>query len=570
MRLLHIYTSKRFQALFVVGITCILFIINAVHETYPDEFDNILGGWYILHGNLPYSGFFSHHGPFPYFLAAFIEIFSGQSFFRFRLVYAVFLVIVSFGTYLFLKKRLGQDATRFYPFFTVFLGILSTYYWLQMLLADNVAAFSFLPAYALITMKWFFDKNFTLADVLAVSVFSAISLYSSLTYSYLFVVLIIACLYLYYKSNYTSPFLSKRNAYPFFVLAIPHVFFLIYLLVTRSLVDYFYQNFTFNTLYYIYNYPKPEGSTFINPLRYAILIAHWSLMNFYTLLIGFKSFDFAFPVNMTMVVSNMGFFVFLIVKKQYKLAAFLLLVLIFTNVRSNPLTSKETDYQAGVYNLLSFFNMFFFLSQIYKSLNEKEVLGKKIIFSGLFLVVGLYAFFGSFHLLLRFNEKAVSKYMGTMPLIYDRPKIAPIANLLVLEDEYVWIGPFEFEELFYTKGKIPSKYHILISGVGFSQKIRQEMISDFEQNKPKVIFFDKDAEYMGWKAKDYSKHFLDFLDRNYVTLYRYKEEGAIYKSQVPIHKGEKLNLEEKMFVRRDKIKDVIQKLLEKNLIREEK
>ena len=40
-----------------IGYWVLLFWIlytNTFHEEYPDEFDNILGGYYILHGKLPY------------------------------------------------------------------------------------------------------------------------------------------------------------------------------------------------------------------------------------------------------------------------------------------------------------------------------------------------------------------------------------------------------------------------------------------------------------------------------------------------------------------------------------
>lgn len=563
----HISKTSFWKVAFVLFVS-FLFLVNALHETYPDEFDNILGGWYIVHGRLPYVGFFTHHGPIPYFLAAVVTFFSGQSFVRFRLLYAIFLLLVTFGTYLFLKKRVGSGSARFYPFFIVFLGTLSTYYWMQMLLADNVAALAFLPAYALLILKTVFQKTLTLKDVAAIVLFSAIGIYSSLTYLYLFLLIHLATLYLYFKNNPPKPLISPKALLPLLIIALPHLGFLIYLLLTKSVNDYFYQNYTFNTLYYIYNYPLPPGSTFINPIRYAVLIAHQFLINFYSLLTGIKNFDFAFPVNMTLAVGNVGFFLFLLLKKHYKLAIFVLLVLIYTNVRSNPWTSKETDYQAAVYNLLSFFNIFFLLPALYQSLNERIELAKKVVFSLLLGVVGIYSFFTLFHLILKFNDKTISKYMGTAPLVYDRPQIAPIINTVVAKDEYMWIGPFEFEELFYAKAKIPSKYHILIKGVGLSEKTSQEMVTDFNKNKPKLIMFDKNFFYLGSKTESYSKFFLDFLETNYITLLNYRKDDLAYQSVAPIHAGEKVDLETKMYIRKDKVDEVVKRLVAKGYLRE--
>src|SRR4051812_25119818 len=79
------------DVLFALGLFLFLFI-NTIHESYPDECDNILGGTYILKGILPYTGFFSHHGPIAYFVAALIASFSGHSFVGFRIFYSIFLL----------------------------------------------------------------------------------------------------------------------------------------------------------------------------------------------------------------------------------------------------------------------------------------------------------------------------------------------------------------------------------------------------------------------------------------------------------------------------------------------
>lgn len=547
------------KTLFVASVV-FSFVANSLHEKYPDEFDNILGGWLISHGKLPYIDFFTHHGPIPYFIASVITFISGQSFVRFRIIYSLLLVLIFLVGYIFLKKRLGEKIMRFYLFFIFFVGIMATYYWMQMLLADNIAAIVFLPVYALIALKWFYNKKINSIDVIAISLLSSIGFYSSLTYAYLFFIVLVATLYLYYKDNFEKKkLISKVNLYPILIFIFPHFVFLLYLLLTGSLSDYFYQNYTFNTKYYIYNYPRQEGSSFINPVRYALLIANQFFINFYTLLIGFKTFDFVYPVNMSMALANTGLILFFLFKKQYKLAMFVLFALIFTTVRSNPLNSKETDYQSGVYNIISFFNMFFVLPALYESFNDKIEPGKRVLYGLIFLIVGLYAFFSVFHLFLKFNSKILSKYMGTMPLIYDRPQIAPIINKVVSKNEYAWIGPFEFEELFYINAKNPSKYHILIAGVGRGEKTQKEMLADFERNKPIIIFFDSSFDYLGNKVESYGNFFINFLNKNYITIDNYKE-GSIYYKMVLVENRN--NIETKVYIRKDKAAEVIKKLIE--------
>lgn len=552
--------------IFLVLFIIFAFFANALHESYPDEFDNILGGSYILRGSLPYSGFFTHHGPVPYFIAALVELFSGQSFVRFRLVYAAFLITVNLAIYLLLRKRVGIKETNFYPLFIAFLGIEATYYWFHMLLADNIAALAFLFIFALLMLKKIYGKKTELADVCLVSLFSAIGLYSSLTYLYVYFIVIFATLYLFFKDNLGKIRLFSINLfYPFGIIILPHLIFFIYLVATKSLPDYLYQNFTFNTQYYIYNYPRPAGAEFINPVRYAVLIYHWFFVNLYTVLLGVKSFDFAAPLNATLAIGNVGTIIFLILKKHYKLSLFVFLLIVFTNVRSNPLTSRETDYQSAVYVVISLFCIFLLLIQLFRSLNENLNHAKRTIFNALLLIVGVYLVFTTMYLVFKFNQKVVSKYMGNQALIYDRPNISPIINNLVSKDEYAWIGPFAFEDLFYMDAKIPSKYHILIYGIGVSPKIGKEQIENFTKNKPKVIYFDREFVYLGKSVESYAEPFLNFLDKNYIQLMDFRNGNIRYQSVAPV--DSRIDIEKHLYIRRDDAEVTVSVLLDKNYIK---
>ncbi len=83
----------------------------------------------------------------------------------------------------------------------------------------------------------------------------------------------------------------------------------------------FTNQFTFNEQYYIYNYPRPPDSTHINPVRYAIVIAHDVLTDFFTLAIQIKDFNFNFPYNITLLVGNLALIIFLLSKRNYYLYA---------------------------------------------------------------------------------------------------------------------------------------------------------------------------------------------------------------------------------------------------------
>lgn len=556
---------KNWPYIFFAFLILALFLVNTLHESYPDEFDNILGGWYSLHGMFIYRDWFTHHGPIAYFLSSFVEIFSGRSFFGFRIVYSIFLFIFMFASFGYLKKSIRTFSPGFYLGFILLFGIGATYFWGHMVLADNIAAILLTPVFALILLKIYNSEHFSMKDFIFISILTSVALLTSLTYVFL-----IASIYLflaiYYSSTYDHKIKNLFNRQTYMITGIfltPYIVFLFYLLLTGSLSDFIYQAIIFNKKYYVY-YPGSSGEVTINPLRFAIVIAQEFHNNFSTLLIQVKSFEFAFPFNISLAVANTGLLIFLLLRRKYMLAFFVLFWLIFANARSNPWTSRETDYQSSVYIMTSLFNVSFLLPTIYQELKKDLEYPKKLILSMVFLLVLIYSFFNFAFLFRKFSYKTYNKYMGTQALIYDRPRIAPIVNAIATKDEYALIGPFEFEELFYMNAKLPSKYQVLLPGMGSSEKIQQELLSGLGSNKPLVIYFDRTFFILGRNPEMYGQFFLNFLDSNYTTLSDYKEGNINYKSKIPI--DDRVDLETKLYINKDKASQVIQNLLDKDLI----
>ena len=73
-----IWLKRHRKALFIFSLLLVLFVTNAFHEKYPDEFDSIVGGRYITEGKLPYR-WFQHHQPGAYVMAAGVLSFADQS-----------------------------------------------------------------------------------------------------------------------------------------------------------------------------------------------------------------------------------------------------------------------------------------------------------------------------------------------------------------------------------------------------------------------------------------------------------------------------------------------------------
>lgn len=569
-RVFGILRKENIPLLTLSVIVLLVFYTNAWHEKYPDEFDNVMGGWFMLKGSLIYRDWFTHHGPMPYFLASVIEIFSGQSFVRFRIIYELFLGCFSLFGYWYVSKSIGKKYTSFYPFLLVFLGLIATYYWFHMLLADNISAFCILPSYLLVLLKSFHKKALTIRDLWLVSILLALAFYSSLAYTYFIAIFVIFTLLEYYR--YTPLRIKKIGSYyPLIIFIIPHVVYGLYLLITGSLNDYIFDGIRFNTQYYIYNYPRAAGDTHINPLRYAIVIAHLFYTEFFTLLLGAFKFEFSFPMNLTLAVGSTGTVIFLFLKRKIRIALLVLLLIVYSNARSDPLKSAETDYQSAVYIILSLANIFFVLPALYRAAsNIVTPLAKKYLYGVLLVLISIYSVYAFLFIVRKYEDKMFLKYMGQAPLIYDRPEIAPILNTILTSNDYVYVGPFEFEELFYTNAKLATKYQILIPGMGHSPEVQEEIIKELSANKPKIIVFDKNFFILGNRSGTYGQFLLDYLADNYVTVLDYKKGTVGYASVFGRSTSSRLDIDANFYLRRDIADKLLQKMAENNFVHETK
>lgn len=542
-----------------------IFLLNTFHEKYPDEFDSIVGGRYILQGKVPYRDWFQHHQPLAYLASFFILIFSGNSFVRYRIFLAIFFFVLTTCSYLILKKRIKENIS-FYFWAVVIIAFSATYFWGQMMLADTLAAYLILPAFALVFLKGFYRESFDKKDLIIFSAFAFLGWFTSMTYTYLLFALYLYAFYLFFRSKKNGEKIVKKISEGGIILLFPFLLFSIFLLITGSLDDYYFSNITYNQNYYIYNYPRPLGAP-VNPVRYAIIIAHDFFNNFYPLLSGIKNLSFNDPFNSTLALSNLTIFILILLKRKYSLFIPFLAVLIYSNSRSNPAEIKETDYQAAVYILTSTFNGFFSFFALKKILDEKnELFSFKIVSGTVLIILGAYWFFTSFFIPLKFFQKVYAKYMGQAPLIYDRPQVAPIINKLVARDDYAWVGPFEFEELFYLQARIPSKYHWFLNHAASSDKIKTELLTDFKKNKPKIIVFNRLYAPWGGEPATFNSFFTEFLDQNYFRLFELNSKDQNFEYKWKMEKTENFNLDGDFNFDKEYKEELIQKLFDNDLI----
>lgn len=556
---------ENWRLILFFGLIYVVLFANSLHNSYPDEFDNIFGGYLVNYGFLPYKGFFSHHGPVSYFLAAILTFFTRQSFVAFRVLTSVFFLAFLVTSYVLLRRNIKKTNVNFFLLYSFILAVASTYFWGNMFLADAISGYLIIPAYSLLFLKIYQNEKLRKADFVIISLFSSLSLLNSITYIYAVAILVFVCFLYYVKSSKIQVFAreSFRKILPFvWVFLAPYLVFLVYLLVTGSLSDYFFQAIIYNKNYYIYNYPRPPGTTFINPVRYAIVILNNFINAYQPLFSGIKDFTLMQPFNVTLALTNLFVWVFLIFRRKYLLFFLAFSLSVYSNVRSNPLTSQVTDYQASVYFMLTFFNASFLFFMFKEEIVFLKDQVSKLILFALFLFFSIYWFYNIVFLFSEFWRMTYSRYMGTMPLIYDRPQVAKIVNAVVSKDKYCWVGPFYFEELLYLSCKLPSRYHWILPQFTNVDKIKKELFQDYEKNKADIIVYKRGFAALG-AGPEYNKFFTDFLDRKYLKLIDIEPEKHYrFKS----HDSQDFVFDDDFNFEKSKAKELVKALVEKGYV----
>ncbi len=549
---------------FSFGVLFLILLLNSVHDKYPDEFDNILGGYLINHGELPYRDFFSHHGPLAYFLAGILTGVTGQSFVGFRILTAGVFLLIFIATYLVWTRR--TTLPRIIPLaYTLTAGLGATYFWGHMFLADPLAGYLIVPAYGLLVAKIFKKEALTTVDLWLISLFTGGAVLVSMTYTYT-VMVIIGGTFLSFISSQKGRDIKelaiKMGKFAV-IMATPYLVFFLYLLITGSVEEFYYQAVQYNQRYYIYNYPRDPGVTTINPVRYAIVIFTKFTEDFRILLTGVLNPNLNNPFNLSVAVVNAAILLVFTLQRRLLLAGLTLFSLAFSTVRSNLFESKATDYQSAVYFLITFFNASFLIYFFREELEKVKDYSRRLVLSVVLLTFGLYWLFTLMFLFQETWRWNYLRYMGRVPLIYDRPQIANTVNAVTNRDEYCWVGPFEFEEMFYLDCKLPSKYHWILPQFAGIPQIKSELISEFSKNRPRVIVYNRQYSAFGQSA-DFSGFFLEWLDKNYISL---KDIGP-NKYRFNSGNTENFNLDESFAIDRSKEEETVKILLEKGLIQE--
>jgi hypothetical protein len=553
MKSIYRLVVKNWSWLLLMGLFIVVVVFNQIHFSYPDEFENILGGKYFWQGRFPYSGFFTHHNPFAYLLSALIYIFSGESFVRFRLVWGAIQLLAGALYYRAYIKRFSGEHKPLLIVAFIFLAFLATYNWGHMLLADSLAGYLILGAYAWLVGLFIYDQQPRTKDVILISILTSLAVFTTMSQIYA-----AGVMYLFFTGWYFFK-AKKLNILKFgLILLVPYILFGLYLGATRGITGFYEQSIRYNTDYYI---QLPDGVSFKNPLRIGIVFAY-KFWNSYRVALGMaKDFNLGDPFVPAMALANFVIILYWLSIRRYYLALFSAVMLVFVSTRADPYATHETDYQSLLYHLLSIYHGLLALFSLKSELRQNLDYLKRSIYTFCMFLLGIYFIFLFFMLFGKWFEKSYKKYMGQEALIYDRPTAARQINKLLVDGEKYYIGPFDFENQFYLRHAPVSKYIVTLPGMSMSEKIQSETVSDFIANRPPVVLFNTEMHIYGQKPGVF---LLNYLDENYINLAQLEETCASFKINTKWW-GE-YDVERHLFIENTRVNEILQRLLDQGVI----
>lgn len=551
----------------------LLFLINARYVDYPDEFVNLIAGKSILHFGLPYKDAWDHHLPGAWYLSAPLLLISGGSYALFRLWWAV----ATFIGFLIVSYIIRHEEPRLHRYFLVFFFVYpmaALYFWFHLYLADSLAIYFFSLAFWLLIDRTIHPAK-TLRSLYIMSILIFAMIFSSATFVYMGAVLYLWLAYLvvfpgHHRTEVDSMSHEMRMHGPadrhwkstgvsllrvIGVSFIPYVLYIIVLLVTGTLKDFYFANFVYNTTLYI-SIPNYVRGTHFNPAKFAMTI----IANFYggylPLLSKIKYFDLYLPIGTLAGLSTLTLLL-LLLSRSWILGVLYFLLLSFSAPRSDIQSYKETDYQSGmfiVFGLLSTMTVLYLLRAIENRglISDMKRLSR--------LIIGVFLLFTIIFLSYNSYSKAFQIYTQKLPTLHNRGEANGFIDEFTSPGDYYFIGPYEPNESFFVKNaRFPGKYVSLLPQFRESDFVKSDFLSQFEQHPPKFVLFRQQSSIFGTPALVFGKFLYDWMTPRYTALE--KVPGV----QV-LRQPTRFDLRTDLFIRNDVKDEMLKAMVEKGYI----
>jgi len=214
-------------------------------ESFTDEYEHAMSGWFLIHGLLPYRDFFSHHAPLPLFLGVLAYIFP--------LISSVLILrglILAFKLLIWgVIFRLTNLKVRPVVYLTMILiGLSTPIFHLQMALTNVLVGFGLLLCLVLLWHRSLYKTPSTEVLMLIWILVSFLCIWSSIATVLPVMIISILLLALIYQQK-DWPQVSKLGRL-FALGAALHLFFPIFYFFMGEFDNFVWSVFTFNTKYY--------------------------------------------------------------------------------------------------------------------------------------------------------------------------------------------------------------------------------------------------------------------------------------------------------------------------------
>ncbi len=228
------------------ALVCVLLMGSSVwFGFFGDEQENITAGWLMSRGLAPYTDFFFHHAPLPFYISRLFFPFAEHSLWIFR-AFMLFLHIAAWTYLAFLLPKKLQWAS---VFMVVLVGAGVPLFLLQMFLADSIASLALVTLMAT-WLAYFTSKKLSPNHVLWVTTLCAVAaVWSSITTILSVGVILLSAAVLLGPSGIKK--FAHKVGWPKIIAAggifcsIPLVY-----LLTGQWKPFFWSVFEYNTQYY--------------------------------------------------------------------------------------------------------------------------------------------------------------------------------------------------------------------------------------------------------------------------------------------------------------------------------
>jgi hypothetical protein len=463
---------------------------------FADENDNILGGLLIGRGLLPNIGFFSHHMPLPYYVAALITRLTGGNYVAVRLVLLLAMYVCLLLLYRVLKRSV--DARAGLIFVTlVSLGLPG--YWGHLLLAENIISYSatalvllYVYRFSLPEYRWTVPAMALAAALAAVPALSSqiYAPFSLLTTLFLLASVVRkegrakACLF--------APFLAA----PYLLVLLPYM-------LAGELRRFVFETYTFNIEYYSHfqSFTSAEnGGPFYELFAQIVAGLHAAAYGFTSL----PSF-----VPFLTLLASVSFVALLAVQRGARLAVFVACALMLAAPRGAIGLPWAENYHGPPFYMLTM-AAFAIASVCLGTLPQAG----SLLFATLRVSLLAYALIVPITLL---------GYIAVNYRAYFRPQPAAsmattVINAVAGADDKVWVAPFDFRSQVALNALPATRYTFWMPWHAACEPCVRELLAELSAARPKVIYWDHTSTTWDHRADDYGRPVLNYIEARYARL----------------------------------------------------